>query len=176
MLEDDNIIEFRCVPDLTVYKDAVLFKRGHLIAEVETKIFGKTVVASLMVRGKTTIIYKNRPFRSVEEFPESLKTLIRTSPIWEQDDDVYVDERSRFEMYCWDNTEVRAFPHDLSDMTADQVREKMISMLTDMYCPSEKNYTILRDAPTASLVAELLKREDISDTDRTKLQNFFSES
>lgn len=176
MPEDNGSVNFHCVSDLTLYKDAVLFKPGHLIAEVETKIFGKTVVASLMVRGKTTIIYKNRPFRSVEEFPESLKTLIRTSPNWEQDEDVYVDERSRFEMYCWGNTEVRAFPHDLSDMTPEQVYEEMISMLRDMYCPAEKKSTVLRDVSTSSLVAELLKRTDVDDTDREKLLKHIAES
>lgn len=83
--------------DLANCKDSMLFGSGTQIAYAEFTKGTAEITVSLEVRGKVRVIFGEYVYTNPKEFPNELKTLIRSDKYWDTNEKVYVSLNNWFE-------------------------------------------------------------------------------
>lgn len=137
---DIKCLEFHTDNELSRYTDSMLFdSHNDEIAYGEFEIDNVMHVIRLEVNGYIRLYYKDEVFVSPSEFPEELKNLIKTNPLWADDTDIDVRDSNQFEYIIgkkMDNGVIRYYDgiecdDVVSELTEQDIFNEMVMILKD---------------------------------------------
>lgn len=128
-------LEFECDDNLEQYVDSMLFDWSHIIAHGKFSYKGKEAEINLEVEGDARVIYKDKKYCGVGEFPTELRELIRNNRWWDCFEGVQADLHNWFGYAILGDDEGfldgTIYEGDLSRATKSDILEEMKEIVKD---------------------------------------------
>lgn len=104
--------------------ESMLFRKRTQIAEAE---FSNGIEVSLEVRGDVRVLFGEYVYTNPLEFPDELKTLIKSDKHWDTNEKVYVSLNNWFEYIITtpNGSDGVVCEDDISKFTVEQLKQKM---------------------------------------------------